>query len=93
MTGEEELIAEVTGVGVEACNGGEAERVSISSVCRPVPEMDPMHSSCSCLGSDLLLRNCLTQRWCLKSKCLLKANSITTVVNFFKCGDWSFLNV
>ncbi len=29
MTGEEELIAEVTGVGVEAGNGGEAERVSI----------------------------------------------------------------
>ncbi len=50
MTGEEELIAEVTGVGVEAGNGGEAERVSFSSVCRPVPEMDPMHSSCSCLG-------------------------------------------
>ncbi len=29
MTGEEELMVEVTGVEVEAGNGGEAERVSI----------------------------------------------------------------
>ncbi len=59
-------------------------------MCRPVPEMDPMHSSCSCLG-PIFCTELSDTEMVLKSKCLLKANSITTVVNFFKCGDWSFL--
>ncbi len=62
MTGEEELVAEVTGVGVEAGDGGEAVRVSIllrvsTSSCNGSDALILLPS-----WSDLLLRNCQTQR-------------------------------